>query len=146
MGKDKLRKTISDKSLGTAFFLIGIFIVLIGNLPLLILKGDSVIPVRDQLDGELVGYILGARYLFSGTDFYPEFLGGVNKASLIPPSYGTVIFYKFLSPVYAFIVNQLFVMLIGFIGMFLWGVKLTGKKFFSFISAILFAFLPYFTL
>ena len=121
MGKDKSRKTISGKSLNTAFFLIGIFIVLIGNLPFLILKGDSVIPVRDQLDGELVGYILGARYLFSGVNYYPEFLGGVNKMSLIPPSYGTLLFYKLLPPIYAFIVNQLFVMLVGFCGMYLWG-------------------------
>lgn len=145
MGKDKSRKTISGKSLNTAFFLIGIFIVLIGNLPFLILKGDSVIPVRDQLDGELVGYILGARYLFSGVNYYPEFLGGVNKMSLIPPSYGTLLFYKLLPPIYAFIVNQLFVMLVGFCGMYLWGVKLTEKRFFSFLGALLFAFLPYFT-
>ncbi len=127
------------------FPVIGLVLVLLGNLPFFILGGDSVISVREQLDGELVGYILGAKYLFTGTDFYPEFLGGVYKAALTPPSYGTVLFYKMFSPLTAFLINQAFVMIIAFVGMYIWGMKLSGKRFLSFCSALLFAFLPHFT-
>ncbi len=124
---------------------IGVLIVILGNLPFFILKGSSVISVREQLDGELVGYMLGAKYLFNATDIYPEFLGGVLKSALTPPSYGSLIFYKLFPPLTAFLANQLLVMLAGFIGMYLWGVKLTGKRFISFAGGILFAFLPYYT-
>ncbi|MCR4617468.1 MAG: DUF6044 family protein [Lachnospiraceae bacterium] len=127
------------------FPLIGICLVIIGNLPFFILGEKCVIDVHEQLDGELVAYMLGGKYLFGGVSDYPEFLGGIPKAALTPPSYGTVLFYSILSPLYAYLVNQFFVMLISFVGMYLWLVRLTKKRFISFCSAVLFAFLPYFT-
>ncbi|MBR1862070.1 MAG: hypothetical protein IJ796_09485 [Lachnospiraceae bacterium] len=127
------------------FPIIGILLVIIGNMPFFILKGNSVISVREQLDGEIVAYILGAKYLFTGTTVYPEFLGGVPAGALTPPSYGTLLLYKVFSPLYAFLVNQFIVMFTGFLGMYFWGVKLTGRRLFSFFGGLLFSFLPFFT-
>ncbi|MCR5256344.1 MAG: DUF6044 family protein [Acetatifactor sp.] len=127
------------------FMTLGLVAVFISNLTFFILGENSVIDVHDQLDGEIVAYILGSRYLFSGVDFYPEFLGGVSSAALTPPSYGTLLFYRFLSPLHAFLVNQAFVTFTAFLGMYLWLSKLTKKNFISFCSALLFSFLPFFS-
>ena len=127
------------------FPVVGVLIVILTNLPFFILGKDCVIDVHEQLDGELVAYILGSRYLFTGTSVFPEFLGGIPAQALTPPSYGTLVFFKLLSPLYAYLINQLFVTLIGFLGMYFWSVRLTGKKLISLCSAVLFSLLPFFT-
>ena len=124
---------------------IGVLIVILTNLPFFILGKNCVIDVHEQLDGELVAYILGSRYLFTGTSVFPEFLGGIPAQALTPPSYGTLVFFKLFSPLYAYLINQFFVTLIGFLGMYFWSVRLTGKKLISLCSAVLFSLLPFFT-
>ncbi len=128
-----------------AFPIIGIILVIAANIPFFILKGNSVVSVRDQLDGEIAVYILRAKYLFSGADYFPEYMGGVFKGALTPPSYGSLILFKLFSPLWAYILNQFLVMLTGFLGMYLWGVKLTKNRLICLICSLLFAFLPHFS-
>ena len=127
------------------FPVIGVLIVILTNLPFFILGKNCVIDVHEQLDGELVAYILGSKYMFTGTSVFPEFLGGLPAQALTPPSYGTLLFYKLFDPLYAYLINQLFVTILGFIGMYFWSVRLTGKRFISLFSAVLFSLLPFFT-
>ncbi len=127
------------------FPILGIILVILGNLPFFILREKISISVREQFDGEILAYILGAQHFFDGTGFYPDFMGGMPSDSLTPPSYAMLLLFKVFSPLYAYIINQFIVMLFGFLGMYLWGVKISGKRFFSFCAAVLFAFLPYYT-
>ncbi|MBR6344451.1 MAG: hypothetical protein IKR70_01815, partial [Lachnospiraceae bacterium] len=125
--------------------LAGILAVVIGMIPFFLLQGNCSVSVREELDGEIVGYILGARYLFSRTDFYPEFLGGVQKTALMPPSFLTLVLFRIFSPLHAYIVNRLVVMMTAFAGMYLWLCRLTKDRLISMAVGVIFAFLPYFT-
>ena len=87
------------------FPVIGVLIVILTNLPFFILGKNCVIDVHEQLDGELVAYILGSKYMFTGTSVFPEFLGGSPAQALTPPSYGTLLFYKLFDPLYAYLIN-----------------------------------------
>ncbi len=107
------------------FPILGIILVILGNLPFFILREKISISVREQFDGEILAYILGAKHLFDGTGFYPEFMGGMPSDSLTPPSYAMLLLFKVFSPLYAYIINQFIVMLFGFLGMYLWGVKIS---------------------
>ena len=124
---------------------IGILAVVAGMIPFMILQGKCSVSVREELDGEIVGYILGARYLFSGTDYYPEFLGGVQKTALMPPSFLTLILFRIFSPLHAYIANRFVVMMTAFAGMYLWLCRITKNRLISMAAGVIFAFLPYFT-
>lgn len=63
-------------------FGLGLVILFLSLVPTLILGVDSIVDYHDQLDGELIAYILQAKHLFSGNDFFPEFLGGVGQTAL----------------------------------------------------------------
>ena len=128
------------------FPILGILLVILGNLPFFILREKISISVREQFDGEILAYILGEKHLFDRTGFYPEFMGGMSSESLTPPSYAMLLLFKAFSPLYAYIINQFIMMLFGFMGMYLWGLKISGKRFVSFCAAVLFAFLPYYTM
>ena len=45
--------------------LIGLFVVLIAGVVYLLLQDNIVVNYHDQLDGEVIGYLLHAKYLFS---------------------------------------------------------------------------------
>lgn len=124
---------------------IGILAVVAGIIPFMVLQGKCSVSVREELDGEIVGYILGARYLFSGKDYYPEFLGGVPKTALMPPSFLTLILFRIFSPLHAYIANCFVVMMTAFAGMYLWLGRLTKNRLISMAVGVIFAFLPYFT-
>ena len=54
-----------------SLFITGWIIVMAAMLPYLILGENIVVFYHDQLDGEVLGYILHAKYLFTGIDTYP---------------------------------------------------------------------------
>ncbi len=139
------RMTEHKRKINTGVFAIcGLLIVLIGNIPFFLLRGGIVFPMRDQLDGEIVAFFLGGKYLFSGTTFFPEYMGGVESTALVPPSGLSVLFFYFLSPLKAFIVNNLFVMIFAFVGMYFWNCKLRVKPLIAASVAVLFSFLPFY--
>lgn len=99
-------------------FGVGLLIVLTAMLPYLILGEDMVVFYPDQLDGEVLGYILHAKYLFTGIDTYPEMMNGISENGLFPPAPLLVLLYKILCPSAAFVCNQIFCMVIAYIGMY----------------------------
>lgn len=119
--------------------------MLAGFLPYLLLREGSVITVHDQLDGEIFTYLFGAEYMFSGRERIAEYMGGVNRAALFPPCFLTVFFYKLLPPLAAFLLNQLITVFAGYLGMYAFLLKLTEKRSVSAACALIFSFLPFYS-
>lgn len=63
---------------------VGLLFSFLIMMPYLILGTASIITYHDQLDGELLNYILSARYFFTNTQIYPEILSGL-PATGAPP-------------------------------------------------------------
>ena len=136
-----LRRTISDRKI----IICGILILLGSFLPYLLLHSDSVILVGDQLDGEIFTYLYGAEYLFSGQHRIAEYMGGIPREALFPASVFTMLFYKILPPLAAFLANLFFVSAAAFSGMYVLLEKLECKKLVAFVTALIFAFLPFYS-
>ncbi len=90
-------------------FTVGLLVVLTAMLPYLILGENMIVFYPDQLDGEVLSYILHAKYLFTGIDTYPEMMNGISENGLFPPAPLIVLLYKILRPSVAFVCNQIFV-------------------------------------
>ncbi len=135
----------NDKKLTTdrLYLMIGLAAVALSNAVFFILKGNVVIPVRDQLDGEIAAYILNAKHFLSGSDYLPEYLGGGSRTILVPPSCFSVLFFCVFPTLYAFLANNLFMMLFAFAGMFLWANALTKNRVIAFFVGLLYAYIPF---
>ncbi len=123
-------------------FIIGWIVVMAALLPYLILGGDMVVFYQDQLDGEVPGYILHAKYLFTGTDVYPEMMNGISGNGLFPPAPLQVLLYRLLQPAAAFVCSQIFCMLTAYAGMYLCLKRVTANDVIAVFCGILFAYLP----
>lgn len=136
-----MKKYLNKKS-AEIVFTIGIVIVLLSFLPFLLLGKNAVIPIHDQLDGEIFTYILHAKHLFAKN--FPEFMNGMPSSSLMMASLASVQFYLFTDSFCAFLINYLFVLLVAYIGMFLCTQEIWGKSWISFLVAVLFSQLPFY--
>ena len=58
---------------GRGWICLGLLGILVIMAPYFLLGQDSVVTYHDQLDGELIAYILQARHLFRG-NILPEFM------------------------------------------------------------------------
>lgn len=139
-----------DNRIRKAYMLGGLALVLLGFLPFALLGEGSVVIAHDQLDGELIAYLLHAKYLGTGISFYPEWMGGVPSTALTPPALFPVLLYKLFSPFTAFILNQLLVAVTAYLGMFFFLNKLLDTKgnwerFVSLTAAVCFAYLPFYS-
>ena len=124
-------------------FAAGFAAVLAMLIPYLILGTDSIVNYHDQLDGEMIAYILQARHLFSGSNQIPEFLNGASKAALTMPAPMAVLLFLFGNDFAAYVVMQIFGSVIGYLGMFLLAGKFTGKGWIAMIAGVLYAYLPF---
>ncbi|MGN0403030.1 MAG: DUF6044 family protein [Acetatifactor sp.] len=122
----------------------GVLFSLLLMVPYLILGTDSIVTYHDQLDGELLNYVLAAKYLFTGTEVYPELMNGLPATGAVPPAPLFVLFYYFFSPFTAFLLSQWFISIISFLGMYLLIKKLTKKRLPAFVMAVLFMMLPFY--
>lgn len=146
-----------NKKFEKIFFILGVFLVLIGFIPYLILREGSVLIAHDQFDGELLAYLFHAKYLGTGVELFPEWMGGVAKTALTPPTLLPILFYKILPPFWAFLWNQLVVAVTAFIGMYsflyqLWEYFQKGEKaaipyekFLIMLLALCFSYLPFYS-
>jgi hypothetical protein len=108
----------------------------------MVLGENSVVFANDQLDGEVIGYILHAKYLFSGVKNYPEVMNGISANGLFPPAPLVILLYRCLAPFWAFATNQVLCMFVGFVGMYLFLRLLCGYKLSCFFTSLVFAYLP----
>ena len=126
------------------FFCAGLFAALFLCMAYWIIGTKSYVQFHDQLDGEVLNYIYAAKYLFSGTDVIPEFMNGMHVSSMTPPAPLGVIFYRILSPFWAYACMHLFSVTVGFVGFFLLVKKMTEQPVISFLTACIFIYLPFY--
>lgn len=124
------------------WFWAGMAVMALTLVPNLILGEDAVFAYHDQLDGEMIGYILQARHLFSG-DVLPEFMGGASKTALTMPAPVCVLLFLGENPLGALTVMQLAGRLAGFAGMYLLSRELTGHAWIGSLAGILYGLLPF---
>ena len=101
------------------WFLLGILAVLAMGIPYFILGKDSIFVYHDQLDGEVIAYLLQARHLWDGSNLLPEFMNGAAKTALTMPAPACVLLYRWLPTEAALACMQIFGSLTGYVGMFL---------------------------
>lgn len=122
----------------------GIFIACLSILPYLLLGTGSIVTYHDQLDGELLCYILTAKYLFTDISVYPELMNGLPATGAVPPAPVFVLLYTVFQPFTAFMLTQWIINIVGFLGMFLLLSKLTKQDFISFCIAVIFMLMPFY--
>jgi len=124
----------------------GLFLSALSLSPYFILGQNSIVTYHDQLDGELLSYILSARYLFSSTHIYPEIMNGLPSTGAVAPAPAFVLLYVVASPFTAFLLSQLILCLVAFSGMYLLLGKLSGRQypFLSFLIAMIFMLMPFY--
>ncbi len=132
-----------EKKKDVILIIIGLLAVSMIVLPYFILGEGSYVEIHDQVDGEILNYIYQAKYLFAG-DIIPEFMNGMAKASMLPPAPFGVLFYRVLSPFWAFVAMQWFVLLVGFVGMYFLCKKCGVHEEIGFLVAVLFAYMPFY--
>ena len=121
---------------------LGILAVLLTVLPYFLLGKDAIYTYLDQLDGEVIAYILQAKHLFHGS-VIPEFMNGASKTALILPAPLAVLL--FLSGNYcgALGLMTLFGKLCGYAGMYLLVKEMTDEKWIAALSAFLYSCIPF---
>ncbi len=136
--KNKISRLLS----GHLCWYLGLAAVLCLLVPYLILGEDVIVTYHDQLDGEMVAYILQARHLFQG-DVLPEFMGGMDKTALTLPAPLCVLLFLPGHYFAAYTLMQLFGAITGYLGMYLLGRDITGQKWIGMTAGVLFAYLPF---
>jgi len=124
------------------FFFLGLAAVAVMAVPYLLLGEDAVFNYHDQLDGELIAYILQAKHLFQG-DILPEFMGGMSKTALIMPAPGFVVLFLTGHYFAALLSMQMIGSLAGYLGMYLLAREFQVWEGIAVIAAVLFAYLPF---
>lgn len=125
------------------WFLCGMLAVLVMGIPYLLLGEDAAFIYHDQLDGELIAYILQARHLFQGNTL-PEFLGGgMSKTALTMPAPACVLLFLGNRPYLALAAMQLAGSLCGYAGMFLLVRKAADKCWCAAMTGVLYAYLTF---
>jgi len=123
-------------------FWLGFLAVSAMAAPYLLLGEDAVFTYHDQLDGEMIAYILQAKHLFQG-DTLPEFMGGMSKTALTMPAPGFVLLFLMGNYFGALLLMQLIGSLGGYIGMYLLAEEVTGQRTAAVVTGVLFAYLPF---
>ncbi|MCM1188888.1 MAG: DUF6044 family protein [bacterium] len=124
------------------WFLAGSLAVLCTVLPYFLLGEDSIFAVTDQLDGEMIAYILQARHLFQKGGF-AEFMNGASKTALTVPAPFAVLL--FLSGHYcgALITMAVTGKLCGFVGMYLLVREITERREIAAAAGFLYSCIPF---
>ncbi|MCR5032374.1 MAG: DUF6044 family protein [Lachnospiraceae bacterium] len=125
-------------------FFIGMFICVLINLPFWINGTGAVITYHDQLDGELLTYILNAKYLFSEMQTYPELMNGIPQGGMISPAPGFILLFRFFSPLVAFLIMQFLIKGISFCSMYLLLSELTRDRRIAFLVGLWWMCLPFY--
>ncbi len=125
---------------------LGLIFATLLMVPFMLLGTGSIVKYHDQLDGEIFGYILGAKYLFQNVSSYPEIMKGLPVEGQVPPAVLFVPLYRIFAPFTAFMITQWLIRLVAFSGMFLLFSEIfdEDKHFLSFIISCIFMFLPFY--
>lgn len=127
----------------SVIFGFGLFIIFILYFPILYLNGNALLTMHDQLDGEVMSYVLTAKHW--NENRIPELLGGVMKTAVTPPAPLSVVWYSVFSPKVAFFLNYLVVAIVAYLGMFLCLKTIFKHKFIAVSIGVIFAMLPFYS-
>lgn len=116
--------------------------VLFTIIPYILLGEDAIYIYADQLDGELIAYILQAKHLFQGESI-PEFMNGVSKTALTLPAPLAVLLFLPGNYCAALFAMALGGKLCGYIGMYLLARDLTGEAWAAAILGFLYSCIPF---
>lgn len=124
-------------------WIIGLLLLCLSFLPCLLLGKGVLYDCYDTYDGALLTYMLKAKYLFMGTETYPELMNGIPVSGMTVPAPFFVILYHFFSPFVAHTLQYIILSLTAYIGMYLCANRITNFKCVSAVIALLFALLPF---
>lgn len=124
------------------WFVLGMAAMALTILPNLILGEASIFTGHDQLDGEMIAYILQARHLFSGGGL-PEFMGGMPKTALTLPAPACVLLFLQGNYFAALVAMQLGGRLAGFAGMYLLSREMSVPPWMAAGAGVLYGLLPF---
>ncbi len=121
----------------------GLIIILLSLIPSFVLGQNSIVYYHDQLDGELIAYIYQAKYLFSAQNIIPEFMNGAGKSSLVAPAPLAILLFRLFPPFASYMILLIIGQFCAYTGMFQLIRQTVDNHYIAFITAILFAFLPF---
>lgn len=131
-----------QRKLHIGWFAAGLAGVFVTLLPSVLLGRDAIFTYHDQLDGELIAYLLQARHLFRG-DILPEFMGGMPKTALTLPAPLCVLLFLG-GDGYGGLTALLFMgKMCGYVGMYLLCRETVREKWISAVMGGLYALLPF---
>lgn len=132
------------KNSGIAYVVTGCVLCFLSMLPFFIMGERSIITYNDQLDGEMITYILNAKHLFEGLDTYPELMNGIPAAGMMSPAPLFVLLFKVFSPFVCFMIMTASTRLASFLSMYFLCNELTKKRWIGFVIGIAFMMMPYY--
>lgn len=121
---------------------LGILAVLFTMLPCILLGEDAIFTYLDQLDGELIAYLLQAKHLFQGGGI-PEFMGGASKTALTVPAPLATLLFLTGDGYHALLFLTLFGKLCGYAGMYLLTRELSCEKWIAALTGFLYSCIPF---
>ena len=127
---------------GRGWICLGLLGILVIMAPYFLLGQDSVVTYHDQLDGELIAYILQARHLFRG-NILPEFMNGASKTALTLPAPFFVLFFLGGNAYWALTAMALLEKMCGFLGMYLLVREFVEEKWIAAGTGFLYGCLPF---
>lgn len=134
-------RSLAQKKLNDFLFWAGALAVLLAALPYVLLGQDAIFTYHDQLDGEVIAYLLQAKHLFD--ENLPEFLGGAAKTALVPPAPACVLLFLGGNAFRALVFMQIAESLTGYVGMYLLVKRQTKRVLPAVITAVLYGYLPF---
>lgn len=124
------------------WFWLGLLAVLATAVPYFLLGKDAVFTYHDQLDGELIAYLLQAKHLFQG-DTLPEFMGGMPKTALTAPAPLAVLLFLAGDGFVGLTAMMLIGKLTGYAGMYLLCRETVKEPWAAALFGVLYASIPF---
>lgn len=136
------------KKIFSSYIFWGVILIIVYMLPNLVLGKDSYIFMFDTWDSEIFFYKLSAKYFASLKGSIPEAMNGLPVGSVNVFSPVQILAYMVMDDFWAFLFNDFWVRIIGFLGIYLLLGKIFGgqNKFIAFFSGVVLAYLPVFSI
>lgn len=124
------------------WFWLGFLAVTVTLIPCILLGENAIFTYHDQLDGELIAYLLQARHLFQGSTL-PEFMGGMSKTALVPPAPLAVPVFLGGNGYVGLLILLTLGKLTGYIGMYLLCREAVKESWIAAAAGTLYALIPF---
>ncbi len=124
-------------------WVLGVVLLVIWYLPVILLGENVLFEIADQLDETLFTYVVNGKYLFSDVKVYPEMMGGLSAESVSVSAPLFAMLYHFLPTFTAFCMQDLFIGICAFFGMYACVKEVTDSSLGALIAAGMFLFLPF---